>query len=70
MISVLGLSIDYYLNQFPTMARIKEQECLPVSQQADCQSEEDIAGPEERTKTLEFFLHVTVEYQLECCRLY
>jgi len=35
------------------MARIKEQECLPVSQQADCQSEEDIAGPEERTKTLE-----------------
>jgi len=69
MISILGLSIDYFLNQSPSMVRIKEKECLPVSQQADSQAEEAVAGLEEQTKTLEFFLHVTVEYQSECCRL-
>ena len=51
------------------MVRIKEKECLPVSQPADSQAEEAVAGLEEQTKTLEFFLHATVEYQSECCRL-
>jgi len=37
MIWVSGLSIDYGLYQSSTMVRIKEQECLPVSQLADSQ---------------------------------
>jgi hypothetical protein len=47
MIWVLGLLIDYFQNQFSSMVRKKEQECLPMNQQADSHLEQDIAGREE-----------------------